>query len=158
MKKLTKYLNYAFEIYAPSEELIDKIEKPGTMGNWLIDPFESPDQVAIIPAPYDKEVGFISQDLLYKVLRIPLDNNGVEMQEKVEKIFLCEVHQVEETKELAKQLGCEYIYYSAWDNNRIMVIIPTEPCTNIYKDPEKVIYYDLDVNNESVTDYKSDRT
>jgi len=73
-------------------------------------------------------------------------------------MFLYEVHQVEDTKKLAKQLGCEYIYYSGWDSNRVVLIIPTEPCVDIYKDPEKVVYYDLDENNEQITDYKSDRT
>jgi len=63
-------LNYAFEIYAPSGELIDKIEKPGTMGNWLLDPFESPDEVAIIPVPYFKAEGLIGQNLIYKVVRM----------------------------------------------------------------------------------------
>jgi len=70
MKRLSKYLNYAFEIYAPSGELIDKIEKPGTMGNWLLDPFESPDEVAIIPVPYFKAEGLIGQNLIYKVVRM----------------------------------------------------------------------------------------
>jgi hypothetical protein len=99
---------------------------------------------------------FSGKEFVYKVVRIPLDKSGNKIEGITEEIFLCGVNEVEDAKQLTKRLGREYLCYSEWDWKRDILLIFTELCANIYKDSEKVTYYDLDVNNEPVTDYKQD--
>lgn len=152
-KKLYKYLNYTFEIYAHNGILIGRIDRPGSIGNWLSDPLNSPDRIVIIPVSFNKACKYINKDSLYKVRCKPLDNYNSNKKRK--EFVLAEIQGVEDAKHLAKLLGCKYIYWSYWDNNRIMLIIPTEPCVNIFKDPERIIYYDLDSDNHPITDLLS---
>lgn len=143
MNKLEKYLNYAFEIYHLNGEFIDKIEGPGDNCAWLYD-IDSPLEVAILPVAFEKAVSKIEESLLYRVVSIQLDENLKEIPGKRENIVLFEAENIEVAKNTAKEFNCEYMYWSEWDYDRIIVILDPYSEKNIFVKPHAVYYHDPD--------------
>jgi hypothetical protein len=126
MTDLKQYLNYAFEINDENGNQIDKIYGPGELCLWLSDPEASPMFVAIIPAPYEIVAAFRDKCLFKKVIRIPLDKDGNEKLTEKDEIVLYEAKTEKDAKELARQAGCDYMYWSEWDGARVMVIVDAD--------------------------------
>lgn len=141
MKNLEQYLNYAFEIYDHDGKLFDKIEGPGHNGNWLSQP-NSPCEAAIIPVPSQTVEGKVERDVCYRVVRIPLDEIGKEKVAGKEEMFLFEARSEQEAKQLARELNCDYMYWSEWDGCRVIVIISVDCDEPWYKLSDSIRYID----------------
>lgn len=119
---MEKELNVAFEIYNTHGELVDTIEGPGDTGNWLNQP-ETHAEVAMIPAPPAEAAKKLTAGEFLPIKRIPLNGNGEPMNEQAQDMFMYLATGKEAAIELAKALGCENIYWSAWDGVRYIEII-----------------------------------
>ena len=126
MKNLKQYLNYAFEINDENGNLIDKLYGPGELCLWLSDPEASPMFAAIIPATYEAMVAYRDKSLFKKVVRIPIDKDGNETLSGKDDLVLYDAKNEKDAKDLARQAGCDYMYWSEWDGARVMVIIDTD--------------------------------
>ncbi len=127
--------NYAFRFYNEYEKLIDQLEGPGDIGIWLGGP-DSPFYAAIISCSFEDASRERNPELLTRTIRIPLDKEGVKQENAGEEAVLYEAEDLEDAKELARQLGCEYIYWIEWDTARVISVINTDD-----PDSEAVEYY-----------------
>ena len=142
MKNLKKYLKYAFEILDESGKQIDKIDGPGEIGYWLKNPELSPDYIAILPATYETAISKREKNLLYKTVRIPLDDNWNELEGGKEEMVLFDAKNEQEAKALATELGCKYMYWSEWDGTRVMLIVDVENKEKWNKVEYETYYYE----------------
>ncbi len=141
MKNLEQYLNYAFEIYDQKGKMIDRIKGPGDIGRWLCTP-NSPIEVAIFPVPYDTVINKLEKDRCFKVIRIPQDDQSRENTSQKDEMILYEAKSEKEAKQLAKDFGCSYIYWSEWDGNRLIAIISVESDIPWHEESGSIWYYD----------------
>ena len=114
--------NYAFRFYNEYDKLIDQLDGPGDIGLWLGGP-DSPFYAAIIPARFGEASVYRNPELLTKTIRIPLDEEGNPKESASEEIVMYEAEDIEDAKELAKDLGCDYIYSIEWDVSRFIAIV-----------------------------------
>jgi len=125
--EIQQYLNSAFEIYSPDGRLIDKIDGPGDVGEWLRDP-DAPPHVAIFPVPYDvldeEDRGAES----YKVTRIFLNEQLDEMPDQKDEMTLVafSADREEDARAMARKYNCDHAYWSAWDENRYLFLMDVE--------------------------------
>ena len=126
MTDLKQYLNYAFEINDENGNQIDKIYGPGEIGLWLLNPEVAPMFAAIIPASYATAISHRDKDSFKKVVRIPLDIKGNEIETGKEDMVLFDAKNDQDAKDLARETGCEYLYWSEWDGGRVMVIVDVD--------------------------------
>jgi hypothetical protein len=115
-------LNFAFRFYDESGRLIDKLDGPGHIGYWLGGP-DSPFYAAIMPVSFEKVISRRNLELVTKTVRLPLDEKGNPLESESEVIAMYEAEDIEDAKELAKDLGCEYIYWIEWDCSRFISVI-----------------------------------
>ena len=145
MGPFNKELNYAFEFYHENGTLIDKIDGPGDIGNWLSYPDnDAPDYGAIIPVAFNLAQDKISTDRYIKAVRIPLDEAGNELPGVREEIILLYADSLEDARQVARLFGCEFMYWTEWDGTRNIMIVSVNIDTNPYKDPETETYYTFD--------------
>lgn len=129
--------NYAFRFYNEYDKLIDTLEGPGNIGNWLGGP-DSPFYAAILPTNFEEVSRERNPELLTKTIRIPLDEKGRLKETANEEFVLYEAEDLEDARELAMDLGCDYIYWIEWEVARVISVIdPTDP------DSEVLEYYFL---------------
>ena len=122
MKTTEDKTNYAFRFYDVYDKLIDQLDGPGDIGIWLGGP-DSPFYAAIIPANFEDASVYRNPELLTKTIRLPLDENGRPMESASEEIVMYEAEDIEDAKELAKELGCDYIYSIEWDVCRSIALV-----------------------------------
>lgn len=123
MKELNDYMNYAFETYAADGKLINRINGPGYRGDWLNDLWGPPQQLAIIPAPFDKVVKTFGSDRCWRTVMIPIDGECNEVPgERIEAVMIAPENE-SEARSLAGELGCEIYYWSYWEETRMIVIV-----------------------------------
>ena len=145
MGPFSKELNYAFEFYNDNGSLIDKIDGPGDIGNWLAYPDnDAPIYGAIIPVAFNLAKDKISTDRFIKAVRIPLDEAGNELSGVREEIILLYADSLEDARQVARLFGCEFMYWTEWDGTRNIMIVSVNKDTNPYKDPETETYYTFD--------------
>jgi hypothetical protein len=60
------------------------------------------------------------------------------MESASEEIVMYEAEDLEDAKELAEELGCEYMYWIEWDGARVISVIKTDD-----PDSEAIEYYYL---------------
>ena len=145
MGPFNKELNYAFEFYHENGALIDKIDGPGEIGNWLSYPDnDAPIYGAIIPVAFNLAKDKISTDRYIKAVRIPLDEAGNELSGVREEIILLYADSLEDARQVARLFGCEFMYWTEWDGTRNIMIVSVNKDTNPYKDPETETYYTFD--------------
>jgi hypothetical protein len=129
--------NYAFRFYNEYDKLIDTLEGPGHIGNWLGGP-DSPFYAAILPTSFEEVSRERNPELLTKTIRIPLDEKGRPKETASEEFVLYEAEDLEDARELAMDLGCDYIYWIEWVVARVISVIdPADP------DSEVMEYYFL---------------
>lgn len=144
MNKLEQYLNFAFEIYGHDGKMIDKIKGPGDLGDWIGSPY-SASELAIIPFPFQKLTGEIYLENLYRVVRIPLDEKKNELGKGKEEMILYEAESEQEAKRFARELGCEYMYWSAWDEARYIVIVNVSS-DDSYTESDDAFFYSCPID------------
>lgn len=142
MGPYSKELNFAFEFYNENETLIDKIDGPGDIGNWLNYPDnDAPIYGAIIPVDYNLAKAKMGNDRFIKAVRIPLDEEWNENPEAREEIILLYADSLHDAKQVARTFGCKFMYWTEWDGTRIMLIVGVEDDGDIYKNPATETYY-----------------
>lgn len=119
---IKQQLQVAFEIYDRHNALLDTIDGPGDIGSWLPDP-DAPMEVAIIPAPYGEGVKRVKPDEILKVYRIPIDENDNNKEPEKEAIFLYMPPSKDKALALARELGCDFMYWSEWDGVRTLYMV-----------------------------------
>jgi hypothetical protein len=129
--------NFAFRFYDEYNKLIDNLDGPGDIGIWLGGP-DSPFYAAIIPGSFEEASRERNPELLTRTIRIPLDKEGVKQENASEEAVLYEAEDLEDAKELARQLGCEYIYWIEWVVARVISVINSDD-----PDSEAMEYYYL---------------
>ena len=106
MGPYSKELNYAFEFYNDNGTLIDKIDGPGDIGNWLAYPdSDAPMYGAIIPVAFNLTQDKISKDRFIKAVRIPLDEAGNELPGAKEEIILLYADSLEDARQIGRLFG-----------------------------------------------------
>ncbi|MEI7422130.1 MAG: hypothetical protein WCK18_08545 [Prolixibacteraceae bacterium] len=140
-----KELNYGFEFYHENGTLIDKIEGPGDIGNWLTVPDrDAPMFGAIIPVAYKLAEEKISKDRYIKAVRIPLDEEGNDILEAKEEAILLYADNLDDAKQVARSFGCDFMYWTEWDGSRSILIVSVAEDIDVYKDPSTETYYTYD--------------
>jgi len=149
MGPYNKELNYAFEFYHDNGTLIDKIDGPGDIGNWLNFPdSEAPIFGAIIPVAYSLAQEKISKDRFIKAVRIPLDEAWNENPRAQEEIILLYADSLSDAKQVSRLCGCDFMYWTEWDGTRSILIVRVEEDIDVYKDPTTETYYAYDDNED----------
>jgi|GEM_PF-1203225 len=144
-----KELNYGFEFYHDNGTLIDTIDGPGDIGNWLAYPdSDAPMYGAIIPVASSLAEEKISKDRFIKVVRIPFDEEGKDIEEGKEEIILLYADSLSDAKQVARLCGCDFMYWIEWVANRIILIVGVDEDLDVYKDPATETYYSYDYNEE----------
>ena len=140
-----KELNYGFEFYRDNGTLIDKIDGPGDIGNWLTVPdSDAPMFGAIIPVAYQLAEEKISKDRFIKAVRIPFDEKGNDNPEAKEEIILLYADSLDDAKQIARLCGCDFMYWTEWDGSRSILIVSVAEDIDVYKDPTTETYYTYD--------------
>jgi len=129
--------NYAFKFYDANDKLIDQLYGPGDIGIWLGGPY-SPYYAVIIPVSFEEMSQKRNPELLTRTLRIPLDEKGALNEAASEEIAMYEAEDLRDAKELAIELGCDYIYWIEWDVARVISVIKIDDT-----DTEDIEYYYL---------------
>jgi len=138
MKKLKQFANYAMELHL-NEDDVNKIYGPGEIFSCLLSP-NAPFHVSIYPSEYNKSVKILGKENTCKLVRIPLDDMGNEKPENQEEIIMHFCNSLDEARSVARQLSCEYLYWSEWDGVRYLAIIDANFNGEISKDPSLVFY------------------
>jgi len=125
MKNLEKLSLVAFEILDKNNEVIEKMGELADIGFWLSGP-DSATEITFLPSDSDEIKRCLKEkDIEYFPVKItPLDtDNGFE--EKPEESFMgvwFEEISLPESKEIAKNLKLDYLFFSNWDGDRLLGI------------------------------------
>ena len=123
MINLENLSNVAIEIYDENNNLIEKMGDLADIGVWLGGP-NSPMEITFFPLDNEK----IKEELkrvnieYFSVKFIPFDNNYKELNDKAFMGIWFADTSLEKSKEIAKSLNIEYLFYSFWDGERIFII------------------------------------
>ena len=125
MKDINDYMNYGFETFDNEGKLKNRISGPGHCGDWLIDVFNSPFEMAIIPASFDEVVEIAEAERCLRTEMFPVDANGKEIPGKRSGATLFEGKE-SVARTIARELGCEVYYWSSYEETRYIVIVSAE--------------------------------
>ena len=115
-----KRINYVFDFYEPSNELVDSIDGPGGFGIWFTGP-SSPAAIAIIPITEDKAKKHLLGKEWYQVEQIPLNEKMEEKRDQTRKTIAIADIDENDAKAIAQEFGCQLFYTIEWDVERVFV-------------------------------------
>lgn len=141
MKNLKPYINCTLEIFDESGKSLDKVDGPGDQFFMFQDP-DAPMLFAILPAPFSEVAKIWEKSTVYKVKRTPLDDEFNELLPKTDELTMLFPESVDEAKALARKLNCDYIYWSEWDLERMLMVTDAHYNGSVWKDPSLEYYYD----------------
>lgn len=143
MKDINDYLKFGFETFNPAGKLVNRINGPGHCGDWLIDVFSSPYELAIIPAPVDEVAGIGGSERCHRTEMFPVDAEGKEIPGKRSGATLFEGKE-SEARAIAKELRCEVYYWSSYEETRYIVIVSAENETDFPQSDDWTYYTVID--------------
>ena len=111
--------NIKFDICETDGAIIETIDGPGDIGNWLCSP-EAPYYITILPIEFDSFSSKFKKEDLYKIVRTQLDENLNELSEK-KQIWLGITDLDEDSSlKLAKEYKCDHYFHILWDAERFI--------------------------------------
>lgn len=126
MKTVEEYLNYGFETYSSTGEVISKVKGPGYLSDWLADWRQAPEQLAIIPVSYEKFTQTASKSRCWRTVMIPVDAQYNEIPgERIEAVIYVAENETE-ARTLARQYGCDVYYWCYWEETRLIIVISSQ--------------------------------
>ena len=122
MKDIYDYMNYGFETYNQEGKVINRIDGPGSCGEWLADIFESPYEMAIIPANIKSVSTLAAGSRCLRTDMFPLDADFREIEGRRIDATLFEGSE-KKARDIATELGCGVYFWSSYEETRFIVIV-----------------------------------
>jgi hypothetical protein len=140
MSRIEKYAYVAIDILDENNISIDKMGEPSDIVLWLASP-DSPDELVFFPSNDEKVVEHLNNlKIDFKpVMYIPFEEKtGNELESKAfYGVWFADVS-MDNAKQMAKELGLDYFFYSEWDAERIFIL------QDVNSDEQIVWGYDKD--------------
>ena len=122
MKDIYDYMNYGFETFDQEGKMINRIDGPGRCGEWLIDIFASPYEMAIIPADIKSVAELAGGGRCLRTEMFPVDADFREIEGRRSDATLFEGKE-SEARAIARKLECDVYYWSSYEETRFIVIV-----------------------------------
>jgi len=143
MKDIIDYMNYGFDIFDSEGRLKSRINGPGDCGDWLIDVFNSPFELAIIPASFDSVAGIAGAERCLRTEMFRIDKEANEVPGRRRDATLFEGPE-SEARNLAFILGCEIYYWSSFEETRYIAIVNSDNEDDIPAGEDWIYYTVID--------------
>ncbi|MBE0673590.1 MAG: hypothetical protein IH591_02920 [Bacteroidales bacterium] len=143
MKDIVDYMNYGFETFDSEGRLKNRINGPGHCGDWLIDIFNSPFELAIIPASIDRVAEIAGAERCLRTEMFRIDEEANELPGKRRDATLFEGSE-SEARSIARKLGCEVYYWSSSEETRFIAIVNSDNEADIPAGEDWIYYTVID--------------
>lgn len=140
MKNLEPYINCTLEIFDEEGKSLDKLGGSGDQFFSFLHP-DAPQTFAILPVSIEEVLKIQERSHLLKVQRKPITGEINELISETDELCMLFPETVEEARLIARKLNCDYMYWSAWDLERMLIVTDTYYDGPVWEDPSLVYYY-----------------
>ena len=124
MNDLNNYAKVSIDILDENNNTIDKMEEPADITSWLMSS-ESPKELILFPSAENQIVKYLqNKNIVFNSVKyIPFnEKTGNKLEEDAFSGVWFENQSMEKAKQMAKELGIDYFFYSKWDAERIFIL------------------------------------